>query len=187
MSETQLLVASARNGDRDAMADLCYRHQGRLFALIRARMPSSLSQRIAAEDFLQETLLEATRKIGAFEDQGPSSFYRWLVGIARYKLAEAERAQRAIKRTKEDTLHDAVESKDTSLSGRVVRREKAQFVHEALGNLPDRQAEAIRLRYLEGLNVAETADRLDCSVSAAKSLVTRALAELGTRISTDSH
>jgi len=70
------------------MADLCYRHQGRLFALIRARMPSSLSQRNAAEDVLQETLLEATRKIGAFEDQGPASFYRWLVGMARFKLAE---------------------------------------------------------------------------------------------------
>ncbi len=186
MSDTERLVASARSGDRDAMASLCFRHQGRLFGLIRARMPASLTQRVAADDLLQETLLEATRKIGAFEDQGPSSFYRWLVGIARYKLAEAERAQRAIKRTKEEALPESVESPETSLSGRAVRREKSQLIHDALANLPDRQSEVIRLRYLEGLNVSETAERLDCTVSAAKSLLTRALAELGEKISNDS-
>ena len=186
MTETVRLVEAARTGDRDAMASLCFRHQGRLFSLIRARMRPVLARRIGPEDVLQETLLEASRKIGAFEYQGPSSFYRWLVGIARFKLAEAERAQRALKRSKEDPLDEPVAAEETSLTGRVVRREGARHIHDALADLPERQAEAVRLRYLEGLSVAETAARLACSVPAAKSLVTRALADLGQRVRADS-
>ena len=96
MSETTALVLCARDGDRASLDALCARHQGRLLALIRLHLSPELAARLAPEDLLQETLLEAARKVGGFEPQGPAAFYRWLVGIARFKIAEAERARRAL-------------------------------------------------------------------------------------------
>ena len=183
MTDTARLIHSARDGDRGALESLFSRHQGRLLNFIRARMDSWLAQRVSPEDILQETLLESARKMAGFDPQGPSSFYRWLVEIARFKLSEAARAHRAIKRTAENPLTDSVPAAQTSPSGRVARSEKSALLHRALASLPERQAEAVRLRYLEGLTVAETSERLGCSGGAVKALVARGLLELGTKTS----
>jgi len=180
-SETTRLLDAARAGDRVALEDLYTRHQGRLLQVIRARMPAHLARRVAPEDVLQETLLESSRKIDAFEPRGPSSFYRWLVAIARFKLSEAARAQRADKRARERPLEQPVLAEQTSASGRAMRGEQRLELHAALAALPERQAEAVRLRYLEGRTLAETAAALEASEPAVKALVSRGLMALATR------
>jgi RNA polymerase sigma-70 factor (ECF subfamily) len=178
MSETSRLVDAACDGDRAALEALYARHEGRLLAFIRSRMSAELAARVSPEDVLQETLLESSRKIDAFDPQGGASFYRWLVGIARYKVSEANRARLAKKRALEAPLTADPAHSQTSPSGRAMRFESARALHAALAALPERQAEAVRLRYLEGASVAETAEQLACTESAAKALVTRGLAEL---------
>jgi RNA polymerase sigma-70 factor (ECF subfamily) len=59
-----------------------------------------------------------------------------------------------------------------------MRAEGAVHLAEALARLPERQAEAVRLRYLEGMSLAETADRLACTEAAVKALVARGLSAL---------
>ena len=44
----------------------------------------------------------------------------------------------------------------------------------------------MRLRYLQGLSVAETAERLDTTPAAVKALVARGLAQLAGRLRTTS-
>ena len=180
-SETSRLIAAARDGERPALDDLYARHQGRLLNFLRATMAGGSAQGFSAEDVLQETLLEATRKIAAFEPRGRASFYRWLVGIARFKLTEAARAQRAKKRAT-SPLEEPVADTQTSPSGHMMRGERRDGLLQALADLPDRQADAVRLRYLEGLSGAEVAARLDCSESAVKALVSRGMADLATRL-----
>ncbi|MGQ0553564.1 MAG: RNA polymerase sigma factor [Planctomycetota bacterium] len=184
MSLTTRLVHAAHAGDRRALQDLFAQHQGRLHAFIRARLSLTLARRVPPEDLLQETLLEATRKVAEFEAQGPGSFYRWLVGIARFKISEAHRAQQARKRSLVDEVEDEADLAGslTSPSGRAMRNEGADRVLGALRELGERQAEAVRLRYLEGLSVAETAERLACSEAAVKALVGRGLDELARRL-----
>jgi RNA polymerase sigma-70 factor (ECF subfamily) len=145
-------------------------------------MPVALLQRVTPQDVLQETCLESERKLAAFEPQGPGSFYAWLVAIARYKIAEAERAGQAQKNARAHPLADSVSANDTRPSGHAVRKEGAERLREALLDLPERQAEAVRLRYLEGLSVAEAAQRLDCSEPALKALVSRGLMDLSERM-----
>jgi len=166
-----------------ALNALCTRHSGRLLASIRVRLPTAVSLRVGAEDILQETLLEAARKIDAFEPQGSGSFYRWLVGIARFKISEAQRAGRAGKRAFEVPLDSDLAGTQTSPSVGVARAERGDRVSAALDRLPERQAEAVRLRYLEGATLAETAAALQCTESAVKALVTRGLAELARQLS----
>jgi len=182
VTDTTRLVDEACAGNRDALEALYARHAGRLGAFIRSRMSDELAQRVSPEDVLQETLLESSRKIDAFVPEGSASFYRWLVGIARNKVLEANRARLARKRSLEAPLEIDLAHSQTSPSGRAMRIESAAQLHHALAALPERQAEAVRCRYLEGLSLAETAERLQCSEPAVKALVSRGLLDLSQRM-----
>jgi RNA polymerase sigma-70 factor (ECF subfamily) len=179
MSETTRLAAQAVHGDDSALAALLRRHERRLLAFFRARQSSDLAGH-AAEDLVQETLLTAARKITEFRVQSEgAAFYRWLVGIGRHKLSEARRAAGAKKRAAVRELGSRQPAAGwTSPSLGAARGEAASHLAEALDELPERQAEAVRLRYLEGRSVAETAEALDSSEASVKALVGRGLRAL---------
>jgi RNA polymerase sigma-70 factor (ECF subfamily) len=183
LSETLHLLQAVKLGDSHARDDLFTRHAGRLAGFIRVNMSAELRARVAPEDILQETLFEAARKLEAFEPQGPAAFYSWLVEIARYKLAEARRAGRALKRAKQTPLDSGVDLGVTSTPSRHAERgERAEQLAAALERIDATRAEAVRLRYLEGLSVADAAERMDCSETALKSRVARGLSELADRL-----
>jgi RNA polymerase sigma-70 factor (ECF subfamily) len=182
MEDTGGLLRTARSGDREALDALFDRHRGRLLAFLRVRMDAALARTVAAEDVLQETLLEAARKLDAFEDRGSGSFYRWLVAIARFKLSEADRARHAQKRTMVGALESDPPAADTAPEERILREERAERLRGAVESLPPDQAEAVRLRYLEGLTVAETSERMSRSPASVKALVSRGLDALAGRL-----
>ncbi len=175
VSETLRLLADARDGDRAAFDALFVRHRGRLLAYATTRLGGG-ARFTTADDIVQETHLEAARKLDGFSAQGPAAFYRWLVTIARYKIMEAQRGRAA-----GDLLAEPAADL-TSPSGRVMRGERAAGLASALEQLTAEQAEAVRMRYLEGLSVAETAQRLGKSAAAAKMLVSRGLGRLASLI-----
>lgn len=182
MSETSRLLDIALAGDKSARDALFGRHRGRLLAFLRVHMNRDLVRRVPPEDVLQETLVEAARKLDTFEPQRSGSFYPWLVGIARFKAKEARRAHRARKRALETPLeHDPVQER-TGASGLAVRAERAERLRAALETLPEPQAEAIRLRYLEGASTREAAERMDRSEAAVKMLLSRGFAALADRL-----
>lgn len=186
MLQTTRLLDGARAGDRSALDALFARHRGRLLSWLRLALSPALARRVSAEDLLQETLLEATRKIASFEPRGPASFYAWLVAIGRFKIAEAQRALQAHKRAREEELQREPENPATSPSLGAMRRESAEALWAALAELPPEQAEAIRLRYLEGLPLGEAAARLGRSEAALKALVTRGFARLADKLDSGS-
>jgi RNA polymerase sigma-70 factor (ECF subfamily) len=179
--ETARLVQDARAGSREALDALYERHRGRLLAFAASRMTPALASFVSPEDIVQEAHLESARKIETFEPSDGAAFYRWLVKIAAFKISEANRQRQAKKRAA-GPLEREPESPDTSPSGRVARDERHERLREALAALPDAQAEAVRLRYLEGLSVAEAAARLERTEGAVKALVTRGLAALAARL-----
>ena len=58
------------------------------------------------------------------------------------------------------------------------RREASVILADALARLPDDHREVLMLHHLEGLSLAETAQRLDRTVPAVKGLRTRAIVKL---------
>lgn len=182
MSDTLRLLESARTGDAGALDSLFARHRGRLLAFVAARLDGRTAELVSPEDVVQEAYLEASRQVGSFEPEGPAAFYRWLVGIARYKLSEAYRARRAKKRASVAALSHEPAADQSSASGRAMRDETAARIAAALAEIPGGQAAAVRLRYLEGLSVAECAERLHRTEAAVKSLVSRGLGALAGKL-----
>lgn len=186
MRNTLRLLADARDGSRTSFDLLFERHRGRLTAFAASRMGPALRGFVEPEDIVQETYLEAARKIDDFEAREPQGFYRWLVRIAGFKVKEANRRRTAKKRGAPAALLSDPPAGQTSVAGRVGRSEQATVIADALSTLSDAQAEAVRLRYLGGLSVAETAERMERSESAVKSLVARGLKDLALRLGTGS-
>lgn len=182
MGDTQRLLRDAQGGDPVAFDALLDRHRGRLAAFVASRMYPALRSYVEPDDIVQETHVEAARKITEFVDGTPQAFYVWLVRIAEFKLKEADRRRRARKRGNPAPLETEPVSLQTSIAGRASRGEHALRIAAALEGLPENQAAAVRLRYLQGLSVAETAERLDTTPAAVKALVARGLAQLAGRL-----
>ncbi len=124
----------------------------------------------AAEDLLQETLLEAVRSAASF--RGEAALSTWLCAIARRRLARYYEAERRAEEARsglrlvvgalraETTEDDVVERRDE-----VVR---------ALGRIPVLHRQVLVLKYLDDLPVEEIADQLGRSRVQVQSLLQRA-------------
>ena len=66
----------------------------------------------------------------------------------------------------------------TSPSGVVIRSEAVVALLDALHQIPETQAEAIRLRYMEGLSLSEIVERMGKSDTAVAGLLKRGLQKL---------
>jgi RNA polymerase sigma factor (sigma-70 family) len=62
------------------------------------------------------------------------------------------------------------------------RTESAGILHEVLRDLPDRQREAIVLRFFEELSVEETATAMNCAEGTVKATVHQALRALRAKL-----
>ncbi|MEW6252795.1 MAG: sigma-70 family RNA polymerase sigma factor [Planctomycetota bacterium] len=189
-------VRSAAAGNADALQQLIVLYHPALRAVVAGRVPGDLAHRIDPDDVLQQAYIAAFRGLqpgsggmhGPVFD-GPGGFFRWLEAIALARLADAERAWRREKRavgrealppaaTGTTTFPAFVErlvGTDTSASGRVAREEAVAAVLASLARLTDEQREVVRLRFLEGLPVAEVAARLGKSEAAIHMLCHRGL------------
>jgi RNA polymerase sigma-70 factor (ECF subfamily) len=122
------------------------------------------------EDLVQETLIAIHERRASYDVHRP--FTVWLHAIARYKLADMLR-RRSRRR---EFLSDAAS---------LVRFESEApelgvtcDVDRLLDTLPEAQREAVRLTKLEGLSVAEAADRTGLSKANVKVLTHRAMKAL---------
>ena len=192
MSE-QELVQHAVAGDEAALRRLLLAHHDQLAATIISQLPEDLRRTVSADDVLQEAYLVVFRKMREFEPGQPGGFHAWLTKIAENRLADLIRRQRRAKRwggrtpaelrvgNDDSTVIDmlqmlAADSRTPSREARM--HEAAAAVQTALENLKEDNREALRLRYLEGLSVAELAERMGRSEGAVHMLCTRGLQSL---------
>jgi len=161
MSTTQLVVAS-KHGDSDAFGQLLERYRGYLLMLAHRYLSERLRRRVDPADIVQVTYLEAQRDLGSFRGETPAEFAGWLRGMLKNNVATAvTRHVTAQKRSlrREIEPGPAAESDSqaggwvhqlpgstTSPSGVAIREEAVLALMAALHELPEAQAEAIRLR-----------------------------------------
>jgi RNA polymerase sigma-70 factor (ECF subfamily) len=156
-----LLMQRARNGDEAA-----YR---KFLDSAAARLRNALARKIGSdgelEDLVQEALIAVHQKRHTLDPGRPVA--PWLHAIARYKLIDHWR-----KRGRSPVVHE-----DADLA--VAEDEFATMDVEALlKDLPEAQAEAIRLTQIEGLTGAEASERVGIGLSAMKLRVHRGMLRL---------
>jgi RNA polymerase sigma factor (sigma-70 family) len=121
-----------------------------------------------AEDLFQETMLAALRAYGDVRE--PGSVRAWLFTIAARKAIDAHRAAAAAPRPSPDLETAAGAAED---------REPADAALWArVRALPDKQRQAVALRYLGDLSHAEIAEAMGTSEPAARRNVFEGLRRL---------
>ena len=133
-----------------------------------------------AADLTAETFAAAFASRRRFRDVGAPA-RAWLFTIARRQLIRYLRRQQVETRARRRLGVPPIELEPADLE-RVERLADLApwwpVLVEAIGALPDGQAEAVRLRIGDDLPFAEVARRLGCSEGAARVRVSRALARL---------
>jgi len=186
-------------GDEAALQQLLLGAYDRLRARMERRLPPVLRGRFTAEDLVQETFLRAFRHIQHFRPDGPDSFYRWLATIAEHRMNDLIREQCAQKRGAgrqglEDGPQDDSGVRLLEVIAEYTRTpSRSAAGHEAIAALwrawteiePDYR-EALQLRYIEALPVAEVAARMGRTDRAIHMLCYRGLRQLRTLLGSTS-
>lgn len=157
---------------------------------LRRGLSSELQRVFDAEDVLQDVYFDAAVGLKNFRSDDGQSARKWIFTIARNRLARLRRDQAALKRRSlpigESDLRlgqliimlDELAIYTRTPSKSAMGRETAILVDRAVTALPHDYRTAIRLRYLEGKSVKETAGLMDRTERAVHMLCFRAMKEL---------
>lgn len=180
-------------GDAVALRTLFDACRPVLIGDLEARIPAAARGLLSAEDVLQDAYVKASGELSRFEPRGWPAFVAWMRTIAENRLHDLVKAERALKRGgghqrvapgESTEPQSAVEwlqmlaVNERTPSRSVAVREAAAAIHQGLAELNEDQRQALRLRYMEGLSVAEAAQRMGRSEGAVCLLCHRALKNL---------
>jgi RNA polymerase sigma-70 factor, ECF subfamily len=165
-----------------------YRDYLRLLA--RLHLDRRLWGKLDPSDVVQVTLLEAYQARDRFAGTEPGQLAAWLRRILLRNLANAVRDLGRLKRDAArevplDVLGESSARLDAWLAAEqespgaaLARQEEADRLARALLRLPEPQREAVTLRQLQGLSLAEVARRLGRTPAAVAGLLHRGLKQL---------
>lgn len=173
------LIEAARRGDRAALSVLLRELQDPWYRLCL----SMLRDADLAADAVQETGLRFIKQVGGF--RGESQIRTWSLGIAINVVRETKRRQSRRRAGVSIDNIDVVErTGDPALLPPAASElsEARDALSETLSALPERQREAIILRYFEDLSVEETARAMGCAAGTVKATVHQALRSLRRRL-----
>ena len=172
-SQLRSLLLQGLAGDEAAYRQFLQRLAAHLRAFLGRRLfgwPDDV------EDLVQECLLAMHTKRHTYQADQPLT--PWVHAIARYKLIDLLRARGA-----REALHDPLDDAQELFShSDTESRDALRDLDGLLATLPERQRLPIVHVKLEGLSVAETAQRTGMSESAVKVGIHRGLKALAARI-----
>ncbi|MCV2893007.1 RNA polymerase sigma factor [Lentibacter sp. XHP0401] len=163
LSDDTLLLMFA-GGDEYAAGAL----NARLTPVVLAHAYRLLGDRAEAEDIAQEAMLKLWRVAPEWR-MGEAKVTTWLYRVVANACTDRLRKRRTI------DIDSVAEPEDgaPSAADRIQDRSRAEALQEALGQLPDRQRQAVVLRHIEGLSNPEIAQIMDLKVEAVESLTAR--------------
>jgi RNA polymerase sigma-70 factor (ECF subfamily) len=159
--------------------------------LARIQLDQRLQGKLDPSDLVQQTLLEAHQQQAQFRGHTAAEQAAWLRQILAHNLADVVRRYAAGTRDVglERSLQQAVEESSARLEAwfasggpappeQVERGEMLLRLAEALAQLPEEQRQAVDLKHLQGLSVADICARMGRSEAAVAGLLRRGLKRL---------
>jgi RNA polymerase sigma-70 factor (ECF subfamily) len=186
------LLRRARAGSPAALGRLLELYDNYLGLLARVQLGRRLQGKAEAADLVQDTFLKAHRDFPRFRGQTEAEFVAWLrrllatsfaALVRRYLGTQARdiRLERELGGELERSSHaldGGLIAPQSTPSQQASRREQAVLLADALRRLPDHYAEVIILHHLDGLSLAQVAQRLGRTEHSVEKLWTRALLRL---------
>ncbi|MBH5322409.1 sigma-70 family RNA polymerase sigma factor [Aurantiacibacter sediminis] len=156
------LMQAARGGDQGAYRQFLAEASGRVRAMLARKIGSDSE----LEDVLQECLIALHQKRHTLDPGRPVG--PWMYAIANYKLVDHWRKRGRSKMVLDDEADMAVDADNFA----------DVDVASLLDELPEAQAEAIRMTHIEGMTNKEAAERIGIGTSAMKLRVHRGMNRL---------
>jgi RNA polymerase sigma-70 factor, ECF subfamily len=171
------LVKRMLSGSEAAFTEFFEGHFPRLyrFALVRLNRDAD-----AAEEVVQTVLCRAISKLESY--RGEAMLFTWLCTFCRHEISAWHREKSrflpdALPEDSPDVraaLESLADGIERGPEGELHRKELARLVQVVLDSLPRSYGDALEWKYLQGESVKQIATRLNLSVKAAESLLTRA-------------
>lgn len=180
------LVRAARDGDDEARQALAADLRPGLLAVVNAQMGPGARRWTDPEDIAQRVLADVLDQLAALPD---AQIEQHLVGrlarTARWRIADDVRRHR--REAGESVLGEvglaaAPQPSSDSSSGPVTRADTRRWLEALIERLPADYADVVRLRGLEGLDVATTAARLGITPESVRQRWSRARKRLAERM-----
>jgi RNA polymerase sigma-70 factor (ECF subfamily) len=165
------LVAQAQQGDQTAFAALYEQYSPLVYRFLRRRLDGAHE---IVEDLTEDVFVKVYEKIDRYVERG-LPFTAWLYRIAHNRLVDYLRSLPRTSASSLDAVAEVPERAASAAFGRVLDR---QSLAPAMARLTPEQREAVELRFIEGMSVAEAARTMGRSDEAVKKLQARALANL---------
>lgn len=186
------MIDLARCGDEAATGRLLATYREYLKLLARVQVGRRLQGKLDASDLVQETFMDAHRQMPQFKGATEAELLAWLRKILAGQVAMTVRRYFGAKGRDLNLERDIVAQIDassqamdrglvgsnTTPSQHVARREQSVLLADALAQLSEDHREAIVLRHLEGLSLAEAATRMGRSQDSVQKLYVRGLMNL---------
>ena len=172
------LIAAAKQGKLDAFNELVLSYQHQVYNLAYRIMSDPAS----AADATQEAFISAYRNIKRFRG---GSFRAWLMRIVSNTCYDELRRRKRRPTTSFDDFGDIDEDANPALISHqdgpadyTERRELADMLQDAIGQLPTNQRVTLVLSDVEGMSYQEIAEITQVSLGTVKSRLARARARL---------
>lgn len=152
-------------GNREAAATLTARLTPMAF---RIALRMLAGDRAEAEDIAQEAMLRLWRQAADWR-QGEARVSTWLYRVTMNLATDRLRQRRGHAL---DEIPDPADDRPSVVAG-MMAADRMSALDRALGQLPDRQRQAVVLRHIEGLSNPEIGMILGVGVEAVESLTSR--------------
>jgi RNA polymerase sigma-70 factor (ECF subfamily) len=188
--DTCELLDRARQGDTAARAELLARHREAVRQTVALRLDRRLAARVSVSDVVQDTCLEAARRLPDYLRQQPLPFGLWLAWLARERVLAVHRQhlfsdRRAVGREVPALPADSSAclvggflDRGPTPSQAAAAAEAAERLRLALGRLDEDERDLILWRHFEQFSNREIAQLLGISEAAAAKRYLRALERL---------
>jgi RNA polymerase sigma-70 factor (ECF subfamily) len=183
MGDDSQLMQRVQQGDFGCFGQLVERYRS---ALIRVAT-GMLGDAAQAEDLVQETFLAVFAARHTFNPSFQFRTWLWTILLnlcRRYRGKQARRSQEVLRSSLEGDVGFKISEPtyaETALAT-VLKREESARLQAHLDDLPDVQADAIRLRFFAGLTYDEIARVAGVSLGGARLRVRTGLASLSRRL-----
>jgi len=167
MQSMAALLEKAQRGDAGSFCEIARQHQDALFRQSFALCRDSH----AAEDLVQETLLQAWKSISRYDNT--CRFSTWLYSILLHRYQKSLRRSRSV-----PSKLEGAASADGDPAEAASANERKERLRSAIEALPEEHREVILLRFFGGASLDEIAAALAIPQGTVKSRLHNGLLKL---------